>query len=141
MNDIVINKIQSIQRCIERVREEYRLAGSDFETDFSRQDAAILNITRACEQAIDLANHVIKSRKMGIPSSSAESFELLARKNVIRPEIKQKMIGMVGFRNTAVHQYQQLNIAIVEAIIDSGLDDLINFSDSVMEYLTHGPSS
>ena len=83
MNDIVINKVQSIQHCIERAREEYRLAGSDFATDYSRQDAAIPNITRACEQSIDLANHVIKSRKMGIPTSSAESFELLARQNVI----------------------------------------------------------
>ena len=138
MNDIVINKVQSIHRCIERAREEYRLAGSGFATDYSHQDAAILNITRACEQAIDLANHVIKSRKMGIPTSSAESFELLARKNVISPEIEQKMIGMVGFRNTVLHQYQRLNIAIVEAIIISGLNDLINFSDSVMEYLSHG---
>ena len=128
MNDIVINKVQSIHRCIERVREEYRLAGSDLASDYSHQDAAILNITRACEQAIDLANHVIKSRKMGIPTSSAESFELLARKNVISPEIERKLIGVVGFRNIAVHQYQRLDIAIVEAIIVSGLS---KFSENV----------
>ena len=58
MNDIVINKVQSIQRCIDRAREEYRLAGRNFASDFSRQDAAIFNITRACQHAIDLANHV-----------------------------------------------------------------------------------
>jgi uncharacterized protein YutE (UPF0331/DUF86 family) len=140
MNDIVINKVQSIQRCIDRAREEYRLAGSNFANDFSRQDAAILNITRACEQAIDLANYVIKSRKMGIPMSSKESFELLARKNVISPAIEQKMINMVGFRNIAVHQYQKLNIAMVEAIIVSELDDLTNFGDSVQVYLRSGPA-
>jgi RecB family exonuclease len=63
MNDIIINKVQSIQRCIERAREEYSLAGDNFSNDYSRQDAAILNITRSCEQAIDLANHVIKRHK------------------------------------------------------------------------------
>jgi uncharacterized protein YutE (UPF0331/DUF86 family) len=72
---------------------------------------------------------------MGIPTSSAESFELLTRKKVISPEIEQTMKNMVSFRNTAVHQYQQLNIAIVEAIIISDLNDLIRFTDSVMEYL------
>ena len=51
--DVVINKIQSIQRA----REVYAKA-DDFAHDFSRQDAAILNITRACEQSIDLANHI-----------------------------------------------------------------------------------
>ena len=77
MNDIVVNKIQSIQRCIERAREEYCDDPEGFDADYTRQDAAVLNILRACEQAIDLANHVIKSRKLGIPNSSAESFDLL----------------------------------------------------------------
>lgn len=135
MNDLAINKIQSLHRCIERAREEYQLAGADFSTDYSRQDAAILNIIRACEQAVDLANHVIKSHKMGIPISNAESFELLARKKVISLEIEQKMKSMVGFRNTAVHQYQRLDIDIVETIIRSDLDDLIRFSDAIMAYL------
>jgi len=51
MNDTVINKVQSIERCIGRAREEYRLAAGNFQSDLSRQDAAILNVTRACEQA------------------------------------------------------------------------------------------
>jgi uncharacterized protein YutE (UPF0331/DUF86 family) len=35
---------------------------------------------------------------------------------------------MVGFRNLAVHQYQQLDIAIVRAVIEKSLDDLLEFS-------------
>ena len=68
MNDIVINKTQSMQRCILRAREEHALAGEDFATSLTHQDAAVLNITRACELAIDLANHVIKVEKLGIPT-------------------------------------------------------------------------
>lgn len=135
MNDIVINKIQSIHRCIERARADYKAAGGNFATDYLYQDAATLNIIRACELAIDLANHVIKSQKMGIPTSNAESFELLTRKGVIRPELEQKMKNIVGFRNIAVHRYQQLNIAVVEAIIKSDLNDLILFGDAVIEFL------
>ncbi len=130
-----INKVQSIQRCVERAREEYRLAGDRFAEDYSRQDAAILNITRACEQAIDLANHVIKQNKLGIPASSAESFELLARKNIITSETEEKMRRMVGFRNVAVHQYQRLNTGIVETVIVSGLDDLLTFTRSILDHL------
>jgi hypothetical protein len=63
MNDIAINKIQSIQRCTLRAREEYRYDPGGFDTNYTRQDAAVLNILRACEQAIDLANHIIKSYK------------------------------------------------------------------------------
>lgn len=133
MNDIVINKVQSIHRCIDRARE-YHLAADDFATDFRYQDAAILNIIRACEQAIDLANYVIKSYKMGIPTSSAESFHLLAQKNVITHDLKQRMEDMVGFRNIAVHQYQRLDMAIVESVIVTDLDDLIAFGEAIMVF-------
>ena len=78
---------------------------------------------------------------MGIPTARAESLEMLARKNVMSPEIERKMIGIVGFCNVAVHQYQRLDIAIVEAIIVSDLDDLIDFTDSVMDYLRRSPTS
>jgi len=135
MNDIIVNKTQSLHRCIERAREEYDLAQGNFRTDYSRQDAAILNIVRACELAIDIANYVIKSHKMGIPTSSAESFQLLARKKVISHTLEQKMENMVGFRNLTVHQYEKINIAIVEAVIAHGLNDLVAFSEVVMEFL------
>ena len=83
MNDIIINKIQSIQRCIQLAREEYQFNKDGFLTDYSRQDAAVLNLIRACEQSIDLASHIVKIYKMGIPTNTAEFFQLLQRKNVI----------------------------------------------------------
>ena len=135
MNDIVINKIQSIQFCVERAREEYQKNPDGFETDYTRQDAAILNVIRACEQAIDLANHVIKKHKMGIPASSAESFELLQKKNVIDQRLTKKLKNMVHFRNTVIHDYQRTNLDIVKSVIDSGLNDLVLFGDCVMMFL------
>jgi uncharacterized protein YutE (UPF0331/DUF86 family) len=67
MNDVVINKIQNIQRSVRRAREEYQANRDGFASDYTRQDAALLNLLRACEAAIDLANHVIRVRKLGIP--------------------------------------------------------------------------
>ncbi len=134
MNDIIINKIQSIQRCIQRAREEYQFNKDGFLTDYSRQDAAILNLIRACEQSIDLANHIVKNYKMGIPTNTAEIFQLLERKNVISASLSENMGYMVGFRNTVVHEYQKINLNIVIAVIETGLDDLIKFTDSVMDF-------
>ncbi len=105
MNDVMINKVQSIHRCIERVKEEFQLAGDSFAQNFSRQDAAILNITRACEQSIDLANVLIKQHKFGIPSGSRDAFVLLCKKDIISDHLSTKMQHMVGFRNTVIHEY------------------------------------
>jgi uncharacterized protein YutE (UPF0331/DUF86 family) len=134
MNDIIVNKIQSIQRCVERAREDYYKNQAGFDTDYTVQDAAMLNIIRACEQAIDLANHIIKSRKMGIPNSSAESFDLLQKKQVIDRALSEKLKKMVQFRNVAIHQYKTLDIEIVKSVITRDIDDLVTFADKIMEF-------
>ena len=128
MNDVVVNKVQSIQRCVLRAREEYRNAGGQFLSDYTRQDAAILNITRACEQAIDLANHLIRSEKLGIPTDSGESFGLLVKAGILSAGLADKLKKMVGFRNTVIHEYQAVDMHIVEAVIKSGLDELLAFA-------------
>lgn len=134
MNDIVINKIQSIQRCIQRAREEYQADPDGFDDNYSRQDASVLNILRACEQAIDLSNHTINAHKMGIPTSSAESFDLLQQQSVIDTGLSEKLKKMIQFRNTIIHQYQKMDVEIVKSVLDSGLDDLIAFTDQIMAF-------
>jgi uncharacterized protein YutE (UPF0331/DUF86 family) len=47
---------------------------------------------------------------MGIPTSSRESFDLLEGQGVIPNDLAARLRKMIGFRNIAVHQYQQLNI-------------------------------
>ena len=42
---------------VAKAREEYAAAGPDFAGNFSRQDAAILNIQRTCGAALDLGQH------------------------------------------------------------------------------------
>ncbi len=134
MNDIIINKVQSIQRCVQRAREEYTNAGDSFDTDYTRQDAAILNILRACEQVIDLANHIIKTHHMGIPTSTVESFALLARKKVIDSELAERLADMVQFRNKVVHEYQRIKIAIVNEVLNEGINDLLEFAEKIRKY-------
>ncbi|MDP3030079.1 MAG: DUF86 domain-containing protein [Deltaproteobacteria bacterium] len=45
------------------------------------------------------------------------------------------MKGMVGFRNILVHEYQDMDIKIMVDVIEHHLDDLIVFTNHVMEYM------
>jgi len=38
---------------------------------------------------------------------------------------------MVGFRNIAVHQYQDLDLDIAESVIRDGLEDLLVFAEGI----------
>jgi len=131
MSDVHLAKIASIQRCVSRARQEYSQAGISFGTDLTRQDAAVLNIMRSCETAIDLANALIRERELGLPASNRDSFRLLAEGGVIPADRAERLQRMVGFRNVAVHRYRNLDVAIIASVITRDLDDLLAFTERV----------
>lgn len=126
-DNVVVAKAEIIERCIKRAREELA-ASSDFANDYTRQDAAILNVERACEAAIDIMNRILRMQSLGVAASTRDGFERLVAAGVIGRKLADRLMRMVGFRNLAVHQYHKLDIAIVRAVITSSLDDLLEFS-------------
>jgi uncharacterized protein YutE (UPF0331/DUF86 family) len=134
--ETVAQKISSLQRCVSQARMALSTAGSEFKTNYLLQDAAVLNIIRACETALDLANMLIRKKRFGIPSESRESFGILVREQIIEPGLGDKLQKMVGFRNLAVHRYRDLDIDIVQAVIQKSLDDLLAFAKVVQPHLS-----
>jgi uncharacterized protein YutE (UPF0331/DUF86 family) len=133
-DDVLINKAASIERCVARVREEYQAAGETFASNYSRQDAAILNIQRACEAALDMGHHIIRQGKLGVPQSARDVFELLVQAGWIDVPLAEAMKKMVGFRNIAVHEYQALLLPITIGIITQHLDDFLTFSKTLLQH-------
>ena len=86
-DDVLLNKAATIERCVLRARDEYQKDPPTFATDFTRQDAAILNIQRACEAALDMDQHLIRKHKLGIPQSSRDVFTLLCSAGMIPAEL------------------------------------------------------
>ena len=127
MPDVVINKIQTIERCLKRIREEYVGYEEEFENLYAKQDSVILNLERASQASIDIATHIVKVKGLGLPNTSRELFDMLLEADIISKDICKQMQGMVGFRNIAVHDYQNLNIEIVVAIVERHLGDFEGF--------------
>ena len=48
MNDILINKIATIKRCLKRINDVYA-DGVTFKQDYTQQDSVVLNLQRTCE--------------------------------------------------------------------------------------------
>lgn len=128
MDDIVLNKAEIIERCVRRVREVHAGDAAAFRDDLTRQESVLLNLQRACEAAIDLAMHLVRRGRLGIPKASREAFDLLERAGTLPAALAAPLRSMVGFRNVAVHDYRRLDLDVVEAIIDRHLDDLLAFT-------------
>ncbi len=132
--DVILNKKESIERCIKQIRLYYATPSElSFEEDHLKQDAIAINLQRAAEQAIDLANHVIRKRKLGLPKESMESFDILAKAKIISDYLADRLQRMVGFRNIIVNEYQEIDIKIMRDVIENHLDDLIVYTNHILE--------
>ncbi|PJC86329.1 hypothetical protein CSW98_08920 [Vibrio sp. HA2012] len=127
MDDVLINKITIIERCLQRIAEEYQGDSDDFRRNFTKQDSVILNLQRACEASIDIANRCLKLNQGPVPQSSRDSFVQLQVMGILTSEQSVAMQKMVGLRNIAVHDYQNLNLDIVIAVVEQHLDDFRTF--------------
>jgi uncharacterized protein YutE (UPF0331/DUF86 family) len=130
-DDVVLNKLAVIERCLRRVAEDYRNEPVRLE-NFTIQDAIILNIQRACEAAIDLAMHVVAQRRLGVPQDARSAFDLLHREALISADLARRLKAMIGFRNIAIHDYQAMQLPILQRILTERLGDLTEFGQRVL---------
>ena len=74
-DNVVLNKAAIIERSLNRMREEFH---SNPELDnYTHLDALILNVERACQAAIDMAQHLVALNHYGMPQSSSDAFILM----------------------------------------------------------------
>ena len=132
-DDVLINKAATIERCVARASEEYFTDPATFASNFTRQDASILNIQRACEAALDMGQHLIRRDCLGVPQGARDVFALLAEAGRIEAPLAQALQRMVGFRNIAVHDYQKLQLPITVAIIEKHLDEFLQYSKALLQ--------
>jgi len=131
-DDVALNKVASLERCVKRIREVYGGDDKHLYDNPTKQDSILLNLQRACEISIDLAMHIVRKRRLGVPQDSRDAFELLCAGGLLDRELATVMKRMVGFRNVAVHEYDKLNLDIVKALITHRLDEFLKFGQLVL---------
>jgi uncharacterized protein YutE (UPF0331/DUF86 family) len=129
--DIISAKLESLRRCLQRIKEKTPLSDATLSNDNDLQDIICLNIERAVQVCVDIASHIIASSDLPAPGSMGECFEQLRKMGIISDELAGRMKKAVGFRNIAVHSYQEISWKVVYSIITTRLEDFIEFSKAI----------
>ena len=131
---ILEKKVDSILRCLNRIDDRIPDSEYDFLRDFDAQDVVILNLTRAVQLSVDIATHILSTTNQPVPSTMAEAFISLERINIISAEIADKMKRSVGYRNVAIHNYDDIDLSITYDIANNHLGDFKEFIKQILHY-------
>lgn len=131
--EVIEQKIESLRRCVERVRQKSPATAAALASDPDAQDILTLNLTRAVQLCVDIGAHLIAGQDKPAPDTMGQTFDVLAGMGVISAELSARMKKAVGFRNIAVHNYEAIDWEITYAIATRHLDDFAAFAAAVVE--------
>lgn len=131
--DVVLNKLESLRRCIQRVEDKTPASAGLLVEDYDLQDILSVNLERAIQTCVDIGLHIISDLDVPVPETMAGTFETLDRVGVLETTIAERLSRSVGFRNTAVHAYQEIDWAIVYCIVTEHLDDFRAFAKQILK--------
>lgn len=128
MDELVLEKkIDSVIRCLQRIENRLPPEKIQFLKDLDAQDVVVLNLSRAIQLCVDIAMHVIANSDAITPQTMSESFTILGKLGVIDQNICIKMKKSVGFRNIAIHSYDDLDLNLTFEIASKHLNDFKDY--------------
>lgn len=129
--EVLETKLEALIRCVHRIKDQNILTLNELEENLDKQEIIILNLQRAVQICVDIGNHILLDYKTPTPSTMAETFKYLAQNNLISKDNAEDLSHAVGFRNIAVHQYEDIDCKIIFSIITSHLDDFKTFAGAI----------
>jgi uncharacterized protein YutE (UPF0331/DUF86 family) len=131
--DLILAKAGKVDSHLRRIREKTSVALDEFLGDLDRQESILFNMQMAIQSCIDIAAHVISDEEMGVPGSTNEMFYMLQEHGWLPPELTEKMVAAVGFRNLIVHEYDNVDLKRVYDIAQQDVSDLEHFLKAVIK--------
>jgi len=133
---VVEQKIESLRKCLLRVEQRCPNSLEDLLRDIDAQDVLVLNLSRAVQLCVDISLHILSGRDQPVPETMGQAFTELAAEGIINNELSEKMRKAVGFRNIAIHNYEEINWAIVYAIAKEKRIDFKQFAKQILSAIT-----
>jgi uncharacterized protein YutE (UPF0331/DUF86 family) len=130
-SDVIMQKFEAIKNCLKNIKDVYPASREDFLRSYVIQNSIVLDLQRAVQSSIDVGSHIVRLKKLSVPTDFKDVFEALYQNKFISKKTKEQMIKMVGFRNIAVHEYKKLDLNIIISIVENNLVDFENYMTEI----------
>ena len=89
----------------------------------------------AIEACLDIGSHIIAAEGYREPQYNRDVVEILSEHGWLSQDVKNNLVGMVGFRNILVHDYAAIDPVIVFGVLERRLEDLESFARAILTRL------
>ena len=122
--EVIRKRLNKIDEYLIVLRRLQRYERDEFLSDPERYGSAERFLHLAIEALLDMGNHVIADEGLGVVDWYSDVPRLFLEKGLISSDLSEKWVRMIGFRNTLVHGYIDIDRTIVYEVLQNGLGDI-----------------
>ena len=132
---LILRKLSELDTYRKQIEEYHGITIAEYEADWKTQRIVERTLQLMIELCADIGNHIISEQELPVPKSYANIFEILSQSGLISGQLAATMVRMAKFRNILVHQYTEVDAKIVVEILNSHIDDFVDFRKEITRHL------
>jgi len=133
--EVIHKRLQKLDEYLQILTTLQRYSREAFLDDPEHYGSAERFLQLAIEALTDMANHVIADDNLGTVTWYSDIPQILYAKHIISEEQKDIWLKMIGFRNTLVHEYIDIDRSIVFDVLQHNITDLEGLKQVFADYL------
>ncbi len=133
--EIIRKRLNKLDEYVAILKSSQRYSYEEFMADPERYGSTERFLHLAIEAITDMGNHVIADLELGVVNSYSDIPALIARKGYLSRSLEEKWIRMIGFRNTLVHEYIDIDRKIVYDVLQNNISDLEELKKVFAQFL------
>jgi uncharacterized protein YutE (UPF0331/DUF86 family) len=135
-NAFVLKKLDTLSEYSVKLK---KLASSTTDKEFSTNEDKLYSAERLLQLIVDcmldINQHFIKEKEVGLPNDLQSTFTVLGENNVLPKELADRLAPVTGLRNLLVHQYEKIDSALFLKNMRENLDDFDEYRNSILGYI------
>ena len=133
--EVLRKRLNKLDEYLAILRGLQKYSFDEFIADPQRYGSVERFLHLAIEAINDMGNHVVAELDLGEVNWYSDIPALLARADYIDDSLQEKWIRMIGFRNTLLHEYIEIDRKIVHDVLRNSLGDLEELRRTFAQFL------
>ena len=134
---VVRRHLLALDAAVKRLRRHAGRPLSALAADSDVQWVVERGLQLCAQNAVDIATHLAASAGRDTPDY-ASAIDVLGELAALPLEFARRFRGVAGFLNVLVHGYLRVELERVHELLNSGLDDFVEFAGHIERFLQRG---
>lgn len=123
--------MQKLENYVRHLHDLKYAALEEYLDDENLQAIVERRLQLSIQVCMDIASYLIAQLGLQSPEEPENVFAVLGHEQILSSALAERMVGMVRFRNILVHDYLDINSAIVYAHLTDEISDFEQFAQEI----------